>query len=89
MVTENGIATDNEDLRTRFLVDHLNEVGAALRAGVPVIGYLYWTLMDNYDWAAGRTARFGLAATDFSTQERRIRPAAEEFRSILTGDRRR
>lgn len=83
MVTENGIATADEALRTAYLQSHVAAVAAALDDGVPVIGYLYWTLMDNYEWAEGRTAKFGLAATDFETQERRPRPAAEAFRTLI------
>ena len=83
MVTENGIATDDEALRSRYLRDHVGAVGQSVLSGVPVLGYFYWTLMDNYEWAAGRTARFGLAQTDFATQARRPRPAAEAFRSII------
>jgi beta-glucosidase len=87
LVTENGIATDDERQRTRYLLDHVGEVGNALRSGVPVVGYLYWTLMDNYEWSAGRSPRFGLAHVDFATQERRPRPAAEALRSIIAAGR--
>jgi beta-glucosidase len=82
MVTENGLATDDEVLRTRFLTDHVAAVADAVRAGVPVVGYLYWTLMDNYEWTEGRSARFGLAETDFASQGRAPRPAALAFKAI-------
>ena len=83
MVTENGIATIDEQQRTRFVQDHVEALRLAMRGGIPVLGYLYWTLMDNYEWTAGRTARFGLADVDFSTQERRPRPAAEALKSLI------
>jgi beta-glucosidase len=82
MVTENGIATSDEALRTRYLTEHLQSLALALQDGVPVLGYLYWTLMDNFEWAEGYGARFGLAATDFTTQERLPRPAAQVFKTI-------
>jgi len=82
MVTENGIATEDEGVRSRFVQAHVSAVADALEAGVPVLGYLYWTLMDNYEWTEGRTARFGLMATDFSTQRRTPRPAAHALQAL-------
>jgi beta-glucosidase len=76
VVTENGLATTDEDERLAFLRSHLQSLADAVAAGVPVLGYLYWTLMDNYEWSSGTAPRFGLAATDFATQERIPRPAA-------------
>jgi beta-glucosidase len=82
MVTENGIATSDEEMRTRFLSDHVNALEEAVREGVPVLGYLYWTLMDNYEWIEGRNARFGLCDNDFATQRRTPRPAAIAFERL-------
>ncbi len=82
MVTENGIATLDEERRTRFVEDHVRALAEAIGEGIPVLGYLYWTLMDNYEWTSGRTAQFGLAETDFTTQKRRPRPAAQVFKAI-------
>jgi beta-glucosidase len=87
MVTENGIATLDEDQRTQFLQDHVRAVADATREGIPVLGYLYWTLMDNYEWTSGRSARFGLAETDFTTQKRLPRPAARAFKTICEAGR--
>jgi beta-glucosidase len=83
MVTENGIATSDEALRHRFLLAHVNALEAAVRQGVPVIGYLYWTLMDNYEWVEGRGPRFGLCENDFATQRRKPRPAAIALQRII------
>jgi beta-glucosidase len=82
MITENGIATTDEEERSRYLQMHLEALALALDEGVPVLGYLYWTLMDNYEWTAGRDARFGLAEVDFATQERTLRPAAAIYREV-------
>jgi beta-glucosidase len=76
VITENGIATTDERQRLEFLRSHLQSLADAVAAGVPVVGYLYWTLMDNYEWSSGTGPRFGLAATDFATKERIPRPAA-------------
>jgi beta-glucosidase len=82
LVTENGLATTDEKLRLAFLRDHLRSLADAVAEGVPVAGYLYWSLMDNFEWSYGTAPRFGLAATDFATQERSPRPAATYFAAV-------
>jgi beta-glucosidase len=82
MVTENGLATTDEQLRLEFLRSHLRSLAEAVADGVPVAGYLYWSLMDNYEWSSGTVPRFGLAATDFATQKRSPRPAAHYFAEV-------
>jgi beta-glucosidase len=80
IVTENGIATDDDAQRVRYLHSHLAALDRARREGsVEIMGYLYWTLMDNFEWAEGFEPRFGLVETDFETLERRPRPSAMEF----------
>jgi beta-glucosidase len=86
LITENGIATQDEELRTEFLRAHLRSLAEALAAGIPVAGYCYWTLMDNFEWSLGTGARFGLAATDFTTQRRSPRPAAAYFAAVCTNN---
>jgi beta-glucosidase len=82
IVTENGIATEDEDLRTEFLLSHLRALGEAVQNGVPILGYFYWSLLDNFEWAEGTGPRFGLAAVEFATQERRPRPAARVYAAV-------
>jgi beta-glucosidase len=82
LVTENGLATTDEDLRLTFLRDHLRSLAEAIADGIPVAGYLYWSLVDNFEWTSGTAPRFGLAATDFTTQERTPRPAAAYFADV-------
>jgi beta-glucosidase len=82
IVTENGIATDDEALRCRFLLRHLASLGDALEKGVNVTGYLYWSLIDNFEWALGTTARFGMASVDPVTEERVLRPCARVFERV-------
>jgi beta-glucosidase len=76
MITENGIATGDEEERSEYLRSHLAALAEAVGAGVNVVGYFYWSLIDNFEWAEGFGPRFGLAAVDFSTQARSPRPAA-------------
>jgi beta-glucosidase len=82
LITENGLATTDEERRLGFLRDHLGSLAAAVAEGIPVAGYLYWSLMDNFEWTSGTAPRFGLAATDFATQERIPRPAAAYFAEV-------
>ena len=68
--TENGIATDNDDRRCAFIREAVAGVRAAQAEGVPVTGYLHWSLLDNFEWQAGYGKTFGLIAVDRSTQTR-------------------
>ncbi len=83
MVTENGIATDDEAAREHFIRQHVTELLSARSAGVPIIGYLYWSLIDNFEWHHGYRARFGLVGVDFETQRRVPRPAARLLTELL------
>lgn len=87
LLTENGVATDDETLRRAFIIQHLQHVAEALAQGVNVIGYLYWSLIDNFEWTMGTQARFGLAAVDFTTQQRTPRPCIEDFRRVCQENR--
>ncbi|HWP24700.1 MAG TPA: glycoside hydrolase family 1 protein [Candidatus Binatia bacterium] len=87
LVTENGIATENESLRREFLQEHLQSLAEALESGVNVIGYLYWSLIDNFEWALGTMPRFGLAAVDYATQQRSPRPCADDFARVCRENR--
>jgi beta-glucosidase len=82
MVTENGVADDNDELRPGFLVDHLNAVLDAIADGVDVRGYLHWTSWDNFEWSEGYTKRFGFFAVNRQTQERTAKPSAHLYTQI-------
>jgi beta-glucosidase len=86
-VTENGIATSNESLRCEFIMRHLECLAEAIEGGLNVIGYLYWTLMDNFEWSLGTNPHFGLAAVDLQTQRRYPRACVEEFRRVCLENR--
>ena len=82
LVTENGIATEDEPLRRTFMLSHLKNLAAAIEGGVNVVGYCYWSLLDNFEWALGTRPRFGLVAVDYQTQQRVPRPCASLFEGI-------
>ncbi len=70
-ITENGIATANDDRRIRFLVAYLKEVYHAIQSGIDIRGYFHWSLLDNFEWEKGYAARFGLIDVDWQTLQRR------------------
>ncbi len=85
-ITENGMATLDDEARTCHLRAHLEEVARAIRDGVDVRGYFYWSLMDNFEWAEGYARRFGLVAVDRRTLERRPRPTAFVYRDVIAAN---
>jgi len=76
IVTENGICTNDDTERVRFIKEHIDALLTARREGIPVFGYLYWSLLDNFEWSDGYAPRFGLVGVDYKTQERTIRQSA-------------
>ena len=81
-VTENGIADHRDAMRPEYLLTHVGAVLRAIEAGSPVRGYFHWTCFDNFEWAEGYSAKFGLIACDPVTQERRPRPSARLYAQI-------
>ncbi len=82
-ITENGIADATDQKRERFIRDHLRWLWQAREEGVDVRGYLYWSLIDNFEWARGFGPRFGLVAIDYTTQVRTIRTSAWAYAKII------
>lgn len=70
IVTENGIATADDSRRTEFIRRALAGVQNCITDGIPVKGYCYWSLLDNFEWQKGYSMTFGLIAVDRSTQTR-------------------
>ncbi|MEU6171321.1 family 1 glycosylhydrolase [Streptantibioticus parmotrematis] len=75
LVTENGIATDDDRQRVAYTTRALAGLAAALRDGVDVRGYLHWSALDNYEWGSYRP-RFGLVAVDPGTFARTPKESA-------------
>jgi beta-glucosidase len=75
MITENGVATDDDTRRVAFIDRALQGMHACIADGIPVTGYMHWSLMDNFEWQLGFSRRFGLIAVDRTTQERMIKPS--------------
>ena len=83
LVAENGVCTDDDMIRWDFIRNHLSEMGKAMAGGAQVVGYLYWSLLDNFEWAHGFAPRFGLVEVDYGTMERKVRPCAEKLMNLI------
>jgi len=92
IVTENGAAFDDEPApdgvvhdarRITFLRDHIAAALTALEAGVPLAGFLVWSLLDNFEWAEGYSKRFGLVHVDFATQARTPKESAAWYAEVI------
>lgn len=82
-ITECGIASTNDDRRNRFLISYLQEVARAIKSGVNVRGFFYWSLIDNFEWHLGYEPRFGLIEIERPTLRRLIRPSALVYTDII------
>jgi beta-glucosidase len=85
-ITENGLATSDDTWRERYLTQVLGNVHSAIEDGVDVRGYFHWTNTDNFEWARGYTAHFGLIAVDRTTLERTVKPSGRLYARIATAN---
>ncbi len=69
--------------RTDYIRRHLLQLERAADEGIPVAGYLYWSIMDNYEWAEGYDPRFGLIYVDYRTQNRILKDSAYDYAEII------
>lgn len=81
-ITENGLADKEDGVRAKFIKENLFWVHKAIKEGVDVRGYFYWSLLDNFEWDKGFWPRFGLVEADYKTMKRKIRPSAREYGKI-------
>lgn len=70
LITENGIGTENDERRIEFIKEVLAGVESCAAEGIPMLGYLHWSLLDNFEWQKGFSKTFGLIAVDRKTQKR-------------------
>ncbi len=90
-VTENGAAFPDQLVdgrvqdaaRTRYIARHIEATADALAAGVPLKGYMVWSLLDNFEWASGLAKRFGIVHVDYATQRRTPKASAKWYRDFL------
>ncbi|NTU75716.1 MAG: family 1 glycosylhydrolase, partial [Anaerolineaceae bacterium] len=90
-ITENGAAFSDQlengkvhdPQRIAFLEAYMNEAAHAIRAGVNLKGYFIWSLIDNFEWSLGYSARFGLVHVNHATQERTIKDSGYWVRDMI------
>lgn len=81
-VSENGLAATDDQWRIVYVALHLWAIHEALQRGIDVRGYMYWSLLDNYEWGSF-VPRFGLLEVDYETYRRTPRPSAAFLRDII------
>ncbi len=82
LITENGICTEDDDLRWDYIREHLEQIYQAIDQGAKVLGYIYWSLIDNFEWDKGFAPRFGLVHVDYQNQKRTIKASARKLAQI-------
>lgn len=82
-VSEAGMADHDDSDRAEYIQKQVEGTWRALQDGADVRGHLYWSLMDNYEWALGFEKQFGLIHINYETQERIIRPSAYVYKEII------
>jgi beta-glucosidase len=82
-VTENGIGTDDDGQRVRYLRDSLAGVADTIADGIDVRGFFHWSLLDNFEWAFGYRMRFGIVAVDRATQTRTVKPSGRWLAEVI------
>ncbi|GAC1696276.1 MAG: GH1 family beta-glucosidase [Ktedonobacteraceae bacterium] len=97
LVTENGAAFDDvvgsdgevsDPRRVEYLREHIRSVWRVLEQGVPIQGYLVWSLLDNYEWAEGYSKRFGIVYVDYATQKRTIKESGRWYAAFIASHKR-
>lgn len=85
VITENGIATSDDERRIAYTTDALGHLLAAMADGIDVRGYFHWSLLDNFEWGRWHPT-FGLVAVDRETFVRRPKPSLEWLGNIARGN---
>ncbi len=95
LITENGMCNldfvmmdgkVHDPQRIDYVQRHLLALKKAVDEGYDVLGYMYWSLMDNYEWAEGYSPRFGLVYVDYRTQRRALKDSALWYRDVIAAN---
>jgi beta-glucosidase len=82
IVTENGIATTNDQRRIDYLAEALRGLHRTIEDGIDVRGYCQWSLLDNFEWVLGYSQKFGIVEVDRETFVRTPKPSAHWFGDV-------
>lgn len=92
MITENGLSCNDmifrdgqvhDPKRIDFLHRYLAELSKAIAEGAPVLGYLQWSFLDNFEWASGYDERFGIIYVDYPTLRRIPKDSARWYAKVI------
>jgi beta-glucosidase len=89
-ITENGAAYPDlvidggvrDEDRRAYIETHIRAIADAIDQGVDVRGYFVWSLLDNFEWAAGYTKRFGIYYVDYQTQARILKRSGFWYKDL-------
>lgn len=87
LVTENGIATDNDERRVEFIRVALEGLLECIEDGIKLKGYMHWSFVDNFEWMAGYVPTFGLVKVDRKIQTRYPKPSLKLLGSMAKGEK--
>jgi beta-glucosidase len=79
-VTENGTCDNNDSFRSLFLYEQLKNISETENH---IERYYHWSIMDNFEWREGESARFGLVHIDYTTKERTLKKSGKLYKSII------
>lgn len=79
-ITENGTCDNTDSYRSLYIYEHLKEIS---ESNLPFKRFYHWCFLDNWEWAEGESARFGIVYNDFKTQERKIKPSGYFYMDII------
>ena len=82
IVAENGVESEDDEIRPRYIAQHVHQMWRAVNFNWPIKAYFHWSLVDNFEWERGWSQRFGLYALDPATQKRTKRPSADLYAEI-------
>ena len=89
LITENGVPDFGDENRSWWIQETMQALSQGLQDGIPLIGYMYWSLLDNFEWNSGWWPKFGLVAVDRENGMRRtVHPSARWFQQYITSVRR-
>ncbi len=82
IITENGVCDESDFLRLQAIQDYAQIVHKAIKDGIDIKGYYFWSTWDNFEWHLGPSMRFGLYECDLKTMNRMRRPSGDLFASL-------
>ena len=95
IITENGMARDDfvsddggvhDPERIHFLRGYLKALRRACAEGIDVRGYFLWSILDNFEWAAGYSQRFGIVYVDYPTGRRIVKDSAHWYKEVIASN---